>query len=217
MGKEDGGRKKDSREPNLRRWSREEDLGGEKDRLWEETAGCGKRRGEGLGERGSGERRQWGEGLGGKKTAERKKRVGSKNSAENLRRGGGVRRLQCGKKTIMGKEDSGEKNLWGGSGERWWGKRKVGRKAWGEDGGEGRKTGKKEWGKRTWGKGMGKEKVMGWKKDGGQKKKKQEGKKMVGIDDGWEKRWEKNLRRQHEERKWGKIMGKEDSREENLQ
>ena len=44
------------------------------------------------------------------------------------------------------------------------GKRKVGRKAWGEDGGEGRKTGKKEWGKRTWGKGMGKEKIMGWKK-----------------------------------------------------
>lgn len=156
MGKEDGGRKKDSREPNLRRWSREEDLGGEKDRLWEETAGCGKRRGEGLGERRSGERRQWGEGLGGKKTAERKKRVGSKNSAENLRRGGGERRLLCGKKTIMGKEDSGEKNLWGGSGERWWEKgrweEKLGERTVEKGGRLERKSGEKELGAREWGK-----------------------------------------------------------------
>ena len=67
---------------------------------------------------------------------------------------------------------------------------------------------------------MGKEKIMGWKKRWrtkknfklrpkfeADKKKKQEGMKLVGIDDGWEKRWQKNLRRQHEERELGKDNG----------
>lgn len=61
-------------------------------------------------------------------------------------------------------------------------------------------------GKKNLGQGNGERKDNGVEKKMADKKK-QEGKKLVGIDDGWEKRWQKNLRRQHEERELGKDNG----------